>query len=61
MDKASAYRKGWDASKRSISCDLEAAEDRFTNRYGFTFHSAFVAGWTDYASDNGYNDGKRDQ
>lgn len=33
-----AYRKGWDASKRTTTYDLEAAEDRFLARYGAEFH-----------------------
>jgi hypothetical protein len=52
MDERKAYNAGWNASKRSVTCDLEAAEDRFTRKHGRTFHDAFVCGWTDYASDN---------
>lgn len=50
-----AYRKGWDASRRTTTCDLEAAERRFLTRYGEACHDDFVRGWCDYAADKDYN------
>lgn len=52
MDAQTAYRKGYEASRRSISCDMDAAEYRFTRRYGLENVDAWVAGLTDYASNN---------
>lgn len=51
VDARTAYLKGWEASKRTTTCDLEAAEDRFLARYGGEWHDGFVAGWVDYACD----------
>lgn len=53
-----SYRKGWDASKRSTTCDLEAAELRFGRKHDFWHSSkqmqAFISGWSDYASSKSY-------
>jgi hypothetical protein len=47
-----AYRAGWDASKRTSTCDLDAAERRFEKKYGPGYGGTmFAAGWADYASD----------
>ncbi len=52
MSAAQAYRKGWTASRRTVTCDLEAAESRFRASFGSEFEDAFVRGWVDYAADN---------
>ncbi|ABE67749.1 hypothetical protein Wildcat_169 [Mycobacterium phage Wildcat] len=54
INASQAYRKGWDASKRTTTYDLGAAETRFEERHGSTQVNAFIAGWTDYASDQEY-------
>lgn len=51
LTAAQAYRKGWDASKRTTTYDLDAAESRFERRYGTGTGTAFAAGWADHASD----------
>lgn len=51
MTSEQAYRKGWDASRRTTTYDLEAAERRFLMAHGETHHDAFVRGWIDYAAD----------
>lgn len=60
-----AYRAGWDASKRTTTCDLDAAEARFERRFGADFGGTmFAAGWGDYAADRpfGYSlDANREQ
>lgn len=50
-----AYRKGWDASRRTITCDLEAAERRFLVKWGESHHDDFVRGWCDYAAGKDYD------
>ena len=50
IDQRTAYLRGWNASRRTTTCDLEAAEARFTAKHGGAMHSEFVAGWTDYAA-----------
>ncbi len=45
-----AYRKGRAASKRTTTCDLEAAETRFLRRYGHNRLDAFVKGWIEWAA-----------
>ena len=52
IDQRTAYLAGWNASKRTTTCDLEAAEGRFCGKYGTTMHDEFVRGWTDHAADN---------
>lgn len=52
---ATAYRRGWQASKRSTTADLDAASDRYVKKYGRAQLRAFVAGWSDYAADADYN------
>jgi hypothetical protein len=49
-----AYDKGWRASARSRTYDLDAAERRFESRYGTDTGAWFAAGWTDYAADLDY-------
>lgn len=51
----SAYRKGWEASKRTTTADLDAADERFTSRHGHAFRDAFLNGWTDHAADNPFH------
>ncbi len=46
-----AYRSGWNASKRTTSYDLDAAQSRFIARNGETHAAEFSKGWADYASD----------
>ena len=50
MTERDAYRKGWRASARTRTGDLDAAETRFLRRYGHEFVAAFVAGWSDRAA-----------
>jgi hypothetical protein len=50
IDQRTAYLRGWNASRRSVTADLEAAEGRFIARYGAAMHGEFVSGWTDYAA-----------
>jgi hypothetical protein len=45
-----AYQKGWAASARTLTGDLDAAETRFLRRYGHEELAAFVAGWSDRAT-----------
>lgn len=45
-----AYERGWAASKRSETCDLDAAETRYLRRHGHEMLDAFLAGWGDRAS-----------
>lgn len=52
VTRREAYRKGWDASRRTTTADLEAAEARFAERYGVQHMAAFTRGWTDYAADH---------
>jgi hypothetical protein len=47
-----AYEAGWNASKRTKTYDLDAAEARFEARHGAIGGSMFAAGWTDYAADH---------
>lgn len=48
-----AYDAGWAASRRTTTCDLDAAEARFARKYGADFGGTyFAAGWIDYAADN---------
>ena len=51
MTYAKAYRAGWEASKRTTTYDLDAAESRFVRKHGTEFENAFTAGWTDHAAD----------
>lgn len=55
MTHIDAYRKGYTASQRTTTGDLEAAEGRFVARHKSAFHADFVDGWTDHAAGNGYN------
>lgn len=55
VTRREAYRKGWDASRRTTTADLDAATERFTNRYGVQHLDAFERGWCDYAADNPRN------
>jgi len=50
-EQQAAYRAGWNASKRTRTYDLDAAERRYESRHGTAGGSAFAAGWTDYAAD----------
>jgi hypothetical protein len=52
IDQRAAYLRGWNASKRTTTANLEAAEARFVAKHGAAMHSEFVAGWTDYAADH---------
>lgn len=64
MDIRTAYIKGYEASKRTKTYDMEKAWDRFESgycigqQYGHTFREAlesnFFDGWIDYAADSGY-------
>lgn len=45
-----AYLKGWAASARSTTADLDAAEMRFLQRYGHERVDDFINGWGDHAS-----------
>lgn len=56
LTKEQAYRKGWDASKRTATGDLEAAEDRFGVRWGSRFKAHFAAGWIDFAAEHPYGE-----
>lgn len=55
MTQAKAYRLGWNASERTRTYDLTAAEMRFEARYGATFSDDFARGWIDYAAGNEKN------
>lgn len=55
MTAAKAYRAGWNASKRTTTCDLDAAEARFRARHGSEFENSFANGWVDYAADLPYS------
>jgi hypothetical protein len=54
-----AYRKGWDASKRTRTYDLTQAEMRFDRRHGLSTYSpegdAFTRGWIDYAAGHDFD------
>lgn len=54
MNRVAAYKRGWQASKRTTTYDLDAAEARFIKAHGETFATDFAAGWADYASDLPY-------
>lgn len=54
MDTTQAYRKGWDASKRTQDADMDAAESRFLARHGHTHRDAWCKGWIDHAADMDY-------
>lgn len=54
MDQHQAYKAGWDASRRTTTANLEAAEQRFERKHGSCFAMDFVRGWTDYASGASY-------
>lgn len=47
-----AYLAGWDASRRTKTFDLDAAEARFEAKHGAGFGgSMFAAGWVDFAAE----------
>lgn len=50
-----AYAKGYAASRRTTTGDMDAAESRYLRRYGHTHVAAWVAGWSDHASDAPYS------
>ena len=50
-----AYRRGFQASKRSTTADLDGAESRFLERYGRENIDSFIRGWTDHAIDAPYS------
>lgn len=52
VDHRTAYLAGWNASRRTTTADLDAAEARFMAKHGSTMHDEFVKGWTDYAADH---------
>lgn len=60
IDYESAYRKGWDASRRTTTYDLDAAEARFEKRYGEWYSPAFNRGWNDYAADRSFDPSRTD-
>ncbi len=48
-----AYEAGWRASQRTRTCDLDAAERRYEDRYGADHGGTmFAAGWVDAACGN---------
>lgn len=62
MNEQEAYRKGYEASKRTTTYDMESAYYRFVriNRIGdCRFERAFTDGWVDYAADNGFDENYR--
>lgn len=60
VNAQTAYLRGWDASKRTTACDLDAAEARYSHRYGRDHEDAFTQGWVDVACDRPFHaDGSR--
>lgn len=51
INATDAYRKGQEASRRTVTGDMDAAEARFTARYGSEYADAWIAGWSDYSVD----------
>lgn len=51
--RESAYRAGWNASKRSTTYDLDAAERRYDRNHK-DVDNMFSAGWCDFAIDRPY-------
>lgn len=47
-----AYLKGWQASKSTITADLDRAEQNYIRKNGSTFLDYFTRGWVDYSSGN---------
>jgi hypothetical protein len=45
-----AYGRGWSASMRTTTGDLDSAESRYLRRHGHAHLSDFLAGWSDHAS-----------
>lgn len=46
------YDRGWQASRRSVTCDLDAAQGRYEQAHGGQYVDFFIIGWTDYAVGN---------
>ena len=51
--RESTYKAGWDASRRTTTCDLDAAEARYERRH-VDVDNLFSAGWADYSADRPY-------
>lgn len=47
-----AYAKGYSSSQASVSGDMDAAEARYTARYGVNYVDYWIAGWSDYSCGN---------
>lgn len=47
MDAATAYRKGWEASKRTRTGDMENGSIRFARKHGTLLAAYWGVGWVD--------------
>lgn len=52
VDQRAAYNAGWNASRRTRTADLDAAEARFIARHGTEHVDYFCSGWVDNAADH---------